>query len=263
METQRHRIALLIQYDGSGFNGWQVQDSGRTVQAEIEKALNVLTREKIRVTASGRTDTGVHALGQAVHFDTCKKIERSDDLRKICVSLNGILDYDVSIKNAFLVPPDFHARFSAVRREYIYLIYNHPFRNPFIIERALHVREKLDLDFLRRTAAYLKGEKDFTAFCKKTSSDVNTVRRIDEIEITESRELISFRIRGNAFLHNMVRIIIGTILKMHKEGDEPEYINEILKKRNRDLSGYTAPPCGLYLNRVFYDPPLSEMAAAY
>ncbi len=263
MAAQKNRIALLIQYDGSRFNGWQVQKGGRTVQGEIENAVRVLTRESPRVTASGRTDAGVHALGQVAHLDLEKKIENSADLVKLCINLNGILGTDISVKNAFLVPPDFHARFSTSLREYIYLIYNHPMKSPFIRYRAMWVREKLDEEYLQRTADCLKGEADFASFCKKSSSDVNTVRRIDEIEVKRRRDIISVRILGNAFLHNMIRIIIGTLVEMHKYGRAPEYILEILSKKEREEGGITAPPYGLYLNRVIYEPPLSEMTAAY
>ena len=263
MAAQKKRIALLIQYDGSEFNGWQVQTGGRTVQGEIENALKILSKQGIRITASGRTDTGVHALGQVAHFDLEKKIEGSKELQKLCSSLNGILDSDVSVINAFLVPDDFHARFNAYRREYIYLIYNHPMRSPFMRQRAMWVREKLDLEYLRKASGYLAGEQDFISFCKKISSDVNTVRKIDEIEVNRNRHIISLRIRGTAFLHNMVRIIIGTLVEMHIEKKEPEYILEILKQKNRDMGGTTAPSCGLYLNRVIYDPPLTDMVSAF
>ncbi|MCU0821693.1 MAG: tRNA pseudouridine(38-40) synthase TruA [Spirochaetes bacterium] len=260
---QKNRIALLIQYDGSQFNGWQVQKGGRTVQGAIETAVTILTKESPRVTASGRTDTGVHALGQVIHFDLEKQIENKNDLARLCISLNGILDPDVSVKNAYLVPADFHARFSTSLREYMYIIYNHPMRSPFIRHRAMWVREKLNEDYLQRTADLLRGEMDFASFCKKSSADINTVRRLDEIEIKRRRDIISVRILGNAFLHNMVRIIIGTLVEMHNEKRDPEYILEILGKKDRNSGGITAPPYGLYLNRVIYEPPLDKMTSAY
>ena len=130
--AEKRRIALLLQYDGSDFNGWQSQKKGRPVQDEIEKAMEVLFKEKIRIVAAGRTDAGVHALGQVIHFDCSTKLT----LQKICVSLNGILAKDVAVKNAYYVPPDFHSRFGAVRREYVYAVYNHPSRNPLIIKKG-------------------------------------------------------------------------------------------------------------------------------
>ncbi|MFH0976445.1 MAG: tRNA pseudouridine(38-40) synthase TruA [Spirochaetota bacterium] len=255
----RSRIALLIQYDGTDFNGWQIQDRGRTVQGEIEKALKVLLKKDIRVIAAGRTDTGVHALGQVIHFDFSSDIS----LQKLCISLNGILDNDVKIKNAYLVPSDFHARFSALGREYLYIIYNHPLKSPFDTKRAVWISYDLDIDYLKRAAEHFIGEKDFASFCKKTSAEENTVRRIEEFDIIKFREFIIFRIRGNAFLHNMVRIIIGTILDLHKENVDPAYIKTILDQKNRDAGGKTAPPYGLYLNQIFYEPSLSEMESAF
>ena len=256
---KKHRIALLIQYDGSVFNGWQSQKQGRPVQDEIEKAMEVLFKEKIRTVAAGRTDAGVHALGQVIHFDTSSKLT----LKKICGSLNGILAKDVAVRNAYYVPPDFHARFSAVQREYVYAIYNYPQRNPLIINKAQWVSYKLDIAFLKNIAQYFIGENDFASFCKKTSAEENTVRRIDEFDITEFEDFIFFRIKGNGFLHNMVRIIIGTILDVCVNKIDPDSIPDIFKKKDRDASGKTAPPYGLYLNKIFYNPALSEMESAF
>jgi len=256
---EKNRVALLLQYDGTGFNGWQVQKKGRTVQEEIEKALEVLLKEKIRVVAAGRTDTGVHALGQVIHFDSSADIK----LQKLCINLNGILNKDISVKNAYFVPPTFHARFSASRREYIYVIYNHPLRSPFILKRAMWVSYKLDLDYLKNISQYFIGEKDFASFCKKISADENTVRRIDEFDITRNEEFIFFRIRGTAFLHNMIRIIIGTILDIYCNNMPPSTIENILAQKDRIAGGRTAPAYGLYLNKIFYNPALSDMESAY
>lgn len=253
------RIALTLQYDGTRFNGWQVQDTGRTVQGELERALEILLRRKVRAAGSGRTDTGVHALGQVAHFED----DGSVGLPRLCVSLNGILDKDVSVLNAYRVPPDFHARFSAVRREYVFLIYNNRQRSPFARDRAMWVPVPLDLEYLRKASSHLIGEKDFISFCKKTSSDVNTVRRIDEIEISRSGDLVRLRILGNAFLHNMIRIIVGTLLGLHREGADPARMNDILLHKDRDYGGITVPPWGLYLNRIFYEPALETMEKAF
>lgn len=252
------RYALLLQYDGTDFNGWQIQDGGRTIQDELEKALKILTRKDVRVTASGRTDAGVHALGQVVHFDA----ELNFALDKLCISLNGILPKDISVKNAYLVPDDFHARFSAVRREYLYLIYRYPFRTPFMRYRAMWVNHDLELDYIKEAASYLVGEMDFCSFCKKISSDNGTVRRVESIDVSESDDVIRIRLRANAFLHNMIRIIVGTIVQMHRENRDPSYILEILDKKDRSCSGFTAPPYGLYLNEIIYNPPLSSYKSA-
>ncbi len=258
-ETGIRRIALIIQYDGTEFNGWQIQDKGNTVQGYLEKALKVLTRENIRVTASGRTDSGVHALGQIVHFDTNSSVP----LDKFCIGLNGILPRNISVQNAFHVDNEFHSRFSAVEREYIYRIYNSPVRSSFMMYRAMWVNFPLKLSYLNESLALLEGEKDFASFCRKKSTEDGTIRRIISASATEKKNFIDVRIVGNAFLHNMIRIIIGTIVENHKFGKEPGYMKEILEARDRIAAGITAPPYGLYLSRISYDPPLESFPAAF
>ncbi len=253
------KIALLVQYDGTRFNGWQRQKNARTVQEELEKALQILLKKEVRLTASGRTDTGVHACGQVVHFATGLDIP----LRRLCIGVNGILEEDVSVLNAYRVPETFHARYSALAREYMYVIYNHPQRSPFMVNRAMWISSPLDAGYLHTAAQYLVGEYDFASFCKRASSQDGTVRRIEEIEVRREGDTIRIRIRGNAFLHNMVRIIVGTLLKMHRENVRPDIIADILKKRDRIASGPTALAKGLYLYKVYYDPPLDTMEKAF
>jgi tRNA pseudouridine38-40 synthase len=253
------RIALLIQYNGTAYNGWQVQNGGRTIQSEIERAIKTLTRESVRLTASGRTDAGVHALGQVAHFD----LKGGVPLGRMCISLNGILERDISILNAYRASQDFHARFSARSREYLYFIYNSRSRSPFMMHRAMWVNRPLDLKYLREAAEYLIGEMDYSSFCKKISKDENMVRRVESIEIDRIDDLIRMRIRGNAFLHNMIRIIVGTLCGMHKEGLDPSHMKTIIEKRDRSFAGETAPPYGLFLREVRYHPPLSSLESAF
>lgn len=253
------RYALLLQYDGTEFNGWQIQSGGRTIQDELEKAVKILAKQDVRVTASGRTDSGVHAFGQAVHFDA----DISIPLNKLCISLNGILPQDISVKNAYHVPDDFHSRFSAVKREYLYLIYRYPLRTPFMRYRAMWINHPIDIGYIKEASSYLVGEKDFCSFCKKISSENGTIRKIESIDVTESDDVIRIRLCANAFLHNMIRIIIGTIVQMHREDREPAFICEILDKKDRSCSGFTAPPYGLYLNKITYDPPLESYESAF
>lgn len=253
------RYALLIQYDGTTFNGWQLQVKGITIQEEYEKAIQILTKESVRVTASGRTDSGVHALGQVIHFDLNNDIP----LKKMCISLNGILPQDLSVKNAYIVGNDFHSRFSAVQREYIYILYRYPLRTPFMKNKAMWINHPLEADYIRSAASYLIGEKDFASFCKKISLNNGTIRKIEAIDVIEQDELIKIRIRGNSFLHNMIRIIIGTIIQMYRENRDPSYIEYILNEKDRSVSGFTAPPYGLYLNKIIYDPPLNFYESAF
>jgi len=253
------RYALLVHYDGTEFNGLQIQDGGRTIQHELENAVKVLLKEDVRITASGRTDSGVHALGQVIHFDSNSDMP----LSKICIGLNGILPADVSVKNCYIVPNDFHARFSAKSREYIYQIYNYPTRTPFMKYRAMWINHNFDADYFREAASYLVGEHDFASFCKKISADAGTVRKIESIDVSRENEMIRVTFRANAFLHNMIRIIVGTIVQMYREQREPQYIKEILEGKGREHGGFTAPPYGLYLNRVDYDPPLNFYDSAF
>ncbi|MDY6970533.1 MAG: tRNA pseudouridine(38-40) synthase TruA, partial [Spirochaetota bacterium] len=143
------------------------------------------------------------------------------------------------------------------------LIYNHKQKSPFMINRALWVREELDLDFFRIASGYLIGEYDYTSFCKKGSSEKNTIRRIENINVTEQNHLIMFKVKGNSFLHNMVRIMVGTILEMSMNNISPSYMQEILEKRDRKFSGKTAPSYGLYLTKISFDIDLSEMESAF
>ena len=253
------RIAFLLQYDGTEFNGWQIQDNGNTIQGAIEKALGILTKEDVRVTASGRMDTGVHALGQVAHFDTSSSLS----LQRLVLGMNGILSKNVSVINAFEVPEDFHSRFSAREREYVYRIYNGKVRSPFMMYRAMWVNFPLDINYVNESLGCLIGEKDFASFCKKKSADEGTVREILEAAAVRKNEYLEIKIRGNAFLHNMIRIIIGTVVDNFKNRREPGYMKEILDAADRDAGGPTAPPFGLYLNKIEYDPPLDAYKRAF
>ena len=255
----RRRIALLLQYDGTAFNGWQLQKGGRTVQGELEKAITVLTGEALRVTASGRTDSGVHALGQVAHFD----MAGSHSLERVCVGLNGIMGPDISVRNAYETDALFHSRFSALEREYLYLIHDYPQRNPFMRYRVMWFNRRLNESYLADTLRYIEGEHDFASFCKKKSKLENTVRKILQTNVKRRGDYISISIRGNAFLHNMIRIIIGTCVHMFMNNDEPSHIIEILNSKNRDLSGSTAPPYGLYLKDIKFSPELAEYPRAF
>ncbi len=253
------RYALEVQYDGSKFNGWQSQSSGRTVQDEIEKSLEVLTGERRRIIASGRTDAGVHALGQVAHFD----LEKDFDLKRMVKGLNGINERELSIKNAYKVDDDFHARFSAFSREYVYLIYNDATPSPFVGSRALWVNKELDISYLNEVASSLEGTHDFASFCKKTSSQDGTIRTLESVTFSRQEKLICCTIRGNAFLHNMIRIIMGTLLEMHEEKLPAAHLEYVLEMKNRDYAGKTAAPCGLYLKKIFYNPELSQYMSAF
>ncbi len=250
------RKALIIQYDGTNYCGWQIQNKDITVQYEIEKALKILYKEDIKVIASGRTDSGVHAFGQVAHFDSFDTIS----LNKLCTGLNGILPKDIAIKKAYVVPASFHARFDAFERSYIYYIYNDKYRSPFTKNRYLWVKDKLNLTVLRKMSKYLIGEHDFASFCKKKSSDEITIRNIKKIHIIQQGPCIEVKIIGNAFLHNMIRIIVGTLIDLCLNKNKPSDIKHILEAKTREASSSTAAACGLYLYRVDYKPSLEKIA---
>ena len=255
------RIAALLQYDGTAFFGFQLQKGLdiRTVQSDVEKALKIIFAEEVKITAAGRTDSGVHAIGQVIHFD----IPREMNLQKLAISINGILGRDVSVKNLFVVPDDFHSRYSACSREYRYIIHNHHLRSPFSLYRAMWVSLPLNVERMRESASYLVGEHDFASFCKTCSASEGTVREISRIEIDKRDDLIYISIAGNAFLHNQIRTIVGTLVSIEKSKSDPVMMKEILQRKTRLASGDTAPPYGLYFMNVEYNPSLGSYAAAF
>ena len=255
------RIAALLQYEGTAFSGFQLQKGFdlRTVQSDVEKALGIIFAEEMKITAAGRTDAGVHAMGQVIHFD----IPREKNLQKLAISMNGILEKDVSVKNLFIVPDDFHSRYSACSREYRYIIHNHHLRSPFSLYRAMWVSLPLDVERMRHSASYLIGEHDFASFCKTCSASEGTVREISRIDINKHDDLIFIDIEGNAFLHNQIRTIAGTLVSIEKNKSDPVMMKEILLKKTRLASGDTAPPYGLYFMNVKYNPPLETYPSAF
>ena len=253
------RYVLKIKYNGTNFCGWQIQDNLRTVQGELERAIKIFTKQNVRVIASGRTDTGVHALNQVLHCDMAGDF----NLRRLCIALNGIMPDDVSVSNAYIVEKNFHSRFSAISREYHYKIYNSPFQSPFMRYSAMWVNEPLSVKYISDGLKSIEGEHDFAAFCKKKSANENTIRRIIKTSAFQQDEEIVLKIRGNAFLHNMIRIIVGTIINMYVSNKDLDDLTEILKKKDRNYAGYTAPPYGLYLADVEYPENETVVDAAY
>jgi tRNA pseudouridine38-40 synthase len=250
------RVALLVQYDGTPFHGFQLQKNSHTVQAEIEQALTILTGNPVSVLASGRTDTGVHALGQVVHCDvTC-----DFPLRRIAVGLNGIMNRAVSVKDVYHVHDGFHSRFDARCREYRYLIYNHPYYSSFVAHRALWHPKLVDMDRINEACSYLIGEHDFTALSKPSECSSN--RNIYSAGFFRDGDYLELRITANAFLHNMIRIIVGTMIMVNDNGLPPSYIREVIESGDRKKAGETVPPWGLYLHSITYDPPLSFYPSA-
>ena len=244
------RIALGIEYDGHGFVGWQFQDNGPSVQEAVEKALTEVADEPIRVVCAGRTDTGVHALGQVVHFDT--SAERS--MRAWIFGANANLPKGVAVTWAEAVSDDFHARFSARVRRYRYVIFNRPVRPTFLAYRVAWQFRPLDQALMAQGAQHLIGEHDFSAFRAAGSQSKTPVRRMDRVDVWRKDDMVFIEVAANAFLHHMVRNIAGVLMTVGTGEQQPDWVKEVLEGQDRTLAGVTAPAHGLYLLDVDYSP---------
>lgn len=243
------RVALGIEYDGSGFSGWQLQGHDeRTVQAAVEAALGKVAAHPVRVVCAGRTDSGVHAVGQVVHFDTTALREP----RNWVLGANVNLPPQVAVTWAKTVPDDFHARFSAVSRSYRYLILNRTTRSSLWAGRATWVHRPLDAGRMHAAAQALVGTHDFSSYRALGCQARSPVRTLHRIAVERHGEIIGLRVHANAFLHHMIRNIAGVLLAIGR-GERPvEWAAEVLALRDRTLGGVTAPPDGLYFERAWY-----------
>ena len=244
----RRRIALVVEYDGRGFCGWERQPHRASVQAAVERALSRVADESIRVTCAGRTDSGVHALGQVVHFDTLA-VRREDGWRR---GANSNLRPGVSVVEAREVPGDFHARFSARWRHYRYLLLNRPDRPAVLHGRVACERRPLDLARLRAAARRLVGTHDFSAYRASACQARSPVRTVHALDVAREGARVRFDVVANGFLHHMVRNIVGVLLAVGAGEAEPEWAGEVLESRDRRTGGVTASAEGLYLVRVGY-----------
>jgi len=243
------RIALGVEYDGSGFRGWQLQGKGvRTVQGCLEQALSRVAGESVATVCAGRTDAGVHAAAQVVHFDTAA--ERSP--RSWILGSNSNLPADISVLWACPAAPTFHARFAALARRYRYLILNRPYRSALRHRRVAWYCPPLEVERMAAAATYLLGEHDFTSFRAQGCQAKSPVRTLYTLTVQRQQDLILIDVEANAFLHHMVRNIVGVLLAVGA-GERPvHWVQEVLAARNRALGGVTAPAAGLYLVAVRY-----------
>jgi len=248
------RVAVVVEYDGTNYCGFQRQLREPTVQAGLESVLRQITKEDCLVTGAGRTDTGVHARGQVVHFQTKWKHSWAELLR----AMNALLPGDVSIRRMFPVTSDFHARHSAVSRLYRYVIFNREVRSPFAGRFAHQVSLPLDVEVLNRASESLVGMHDFASFGQSPSGG-HTVREVYGAHWWRLRDWVFFDIEANAFLRRMVRSLVGTLLVAGSGRMLPEEIGRILQAKDRGLAGTTAPPQGLCLGRVCYREPWQEI----
>ncbi len=241
-------IKLIIEYDGKSFNGWQKQPTKLNIQGEIEKAIEEITGEKVDLTASGRTDAGVHSLGQTANFKTDSQIP----IEKIAKAINSKLKKSIVIKSAEEVDEKFHSRYSVKSKTYRYIINNS--ENGTAIYRGLeyHIPMKLDVKKMQEAVKFFEGEHDFKGFKASGTSSKSSIRTIYKGEVKQEEERIIIEVTGNGFLYNMVRIIAGTLVDVGLEKIKPEEIPEIIESKDRTKAGKTLPPHGLYLLKVEY-----------
>jgi len=241
-------ILITLAYNGKNYHGWQIQENALAVQEVFQQALYTILPDKPSIKGCSRTDTGVHAR----EFCVSLKTQSDVDEYRLMGSLNACLPFDIAVTACREVPMDFHARYSCVSKEYEYLIFNKPYRNPFYEGLALHYRRPLDVSLLNRAAGYFVGAHDFKAFCSAHSDKEDTVRQVYHAFVEAREDLVVFRVSANGFLYNMVRIMVGTLLKVNEGRIDADRIPYIIESKERNLAGQTAPAHGLYLNKVLY-----------
>ena len=242
------RIKLTVAYDGTDYCGWQIQKNGVTVEEVLNQALSRLTGEKITVTGASRTDAGVHARGNVAVFDTDTRIPAE----RIAYAVNALLPEDVVVVRSEEVPAGWHPRKCVSVKTYEYRILNREFPDPVRRRDTYFVPFPLSLERMRRAADYLKGTHDFKSFCSAQTTVEDTVRTIYELEVEQSGDLFTIRVRGNGFLYNMVRIIAGTLAGVGRGYFEPGEVERMLEEKDRTKAGVTAPPQGLTLVGIEY-----------
>jgi tRNA pseudouridine38-40 synthase len=243
------RIALGLEYNGSTYNGWQSQAQGVTVQDALQAALSGVAGKRIGVIAAGRTDTGVHGLEQVVHFDT--QVERP--MQAWVRGTNALLPKDVAVLWAYPVPDEFHARFSAQARSYQYVLVNRPSRAGLHQGKVGWFHAPLDVNAMREAADHLLGEHDFSAFRSSECQAKTPIKHLQQLEIWRRGDILFFDLTANAFLHHMVRNIVGCLVYVGKGKHPPEWLRDVLEGRDRKLAAPTFAPDGLYLKRIHYD----------
>ncbi|MCI8691829.1 MAG: tRNA pseudouridine(38-40) synthase TruA [Lachnospiraceae bacterium] len=240
---EKKRIRITVAYDGTNYHGWQIQDNGNTIEAELNKCLSELLGEEIRVIGASRTDSRVHALGNVAVFDTQNPMPAS----KISYALNQRLPEDIRIQRSEEVSPNWHPRHCESRKTYEYRIYRAEFPMPVKRLYSYFTYHTLNVERMREAAAYLEGKHDFKSFCQTGAQVENTVRIIYALWVEEQGQDLVIRVCGNGFLYNMVRIIVGTLLEVGQGKREPESMPDILAAGDRAAAGATAPAHGLTL----------------
>jgi tRNA pseudouridine38-40 synthase len=248
----KHLYKLTISYDGSNYSGWQIQPNSICVQELIQSALQTVLREKTTLTGSGRTDAGVHALGQIAHFS----LEDTINIKKTINSLNGILPKDIRIEKIEEKETTFHSRFNTISKTYKYYLTIGNYQSPFDRKYSFHCKEQLDLDLLKKAARYFIGTHDFTSFANKhlegraSTNPIRTIKKLDIYEVENNK--ICFEFLGDGFLYKMVRNIVGTLLDISTGKININELSNIFTAKKRQKAGKTAPAKGLFLVKVDY-----------
>lgn len=238
----------IVEYDGTMFSGWSKQPERRTVQQEIEKALQSILKKETAVICAGRTDKGVHAAAQVISFMTETRIQPE----KLLIRLNSLLPDDIAVKSAEEVSNVFDARKSAKSKTYIYRIYNSPVRSPIYKNRAWHISKPLDIEKMKQAAAFLKGKKDFTVFDSYNSVFDYKIVDLKEVKIRKKEKFIDIYVTGDRFLYKMIRKITGELARIGKYEQTFENFKNSIIKKDKTKIGKPAPACGLYLVKVVY-----------
>jgi len=242
-------IKLVIEYDGKDFNGWQKQPTKLNIQGEIERAINDITGEDVELNASGRTDAGVHSLGQVANFKTNSNMP----VEKFPIALNTKLKRSVRILSAEEVEDNFHSRYNCKKKTYRYVINNSENGTAIYRDLEYNFSQKLNVEKMKEAAKYFIGEHDFKGFKASGTSSKSSVRTIYKAEVFKENEKIIIELTGNGFLYNMVRIISGTLIEVGIGKINPKEITEIIQSGERERAGKTLPPQGLYLVKVEYE----------
>jgi tRNA pseudouridine38-40 synthase len=242
-------LKMVVEYDGAGYHGWQRQRDLTTVQQVLEDNVFRITRERVVIFGSGRTDAGVHALRQTAHFKTSSSISAPN----LLAGINSLLPEDIVVKELQEVAESFHARFNVKSKVYMYQIVNGPIRSAMYRNYAWYIRTPLDLVEMGKGLAILKGRHDFTAFCGKKEPDYNCIRTIAEVRLEKRASgIISIYLEADGFLRYMVRSVVGTLVEVGRGKRTPEELLNVLQTKERKKAGITAPPQGLFLVEVKY-----------
>ncbi len=248
-ERNLRNLLITISYDGKCFHGWQIQQNAYTVQEAFQKALSKIIGSEFDLKGCSRTDSGVHANMYCLSVKTAHPIP----VQRLKAALNRWLPLSIAVMDCVEVDDSFHARYSCKSKEYIYKIWNSEVRNPFLDGYALHYRYKIDENLLNSAAQAYLGSHDFTSFCTQDSREPGDMTRtVKHFSVTRDGEMVTMKVEADGFLYNMVRIMVGTLLRVQQGKIKPDEIPSIIEKKDRSYAGPTAQACGLYLNKVNY-----------